>query len=202
MTTSPIHAPTIDLTDRAVRQVQTLLRTGDGTAGYGLRIGVTPGGCAGLSYSLALAAQADPDDVVLAQDGFDVFVHRTMSPLLRGVRIDFVESLTSSGFTFDNPNAANACGCGTSFAPTDGAHDESADLVLLGQIEQALEDVRPYLRGDGGDLDVVSVADGVVTVRLTGACGGCSMASATVTGVIEKRLRDAVPGIRRVVALT
>jgi len=200
----------IKLSDRAVDKVRALLASADpdvagaDAPGRGLRIGVTPGGCAGYSYSLALAAQADPDDLVLTQDGFEVFVHRAMSPLLRGIRIDYVESIASSGFTFDNPNAGDACGCGTSFAATASAEqaveEEAADLALRRRVEAALDDVRPYLRSEGGDVDVVSVASGTVTLQLTGACGSCSMSTVTLRGVIEKRLFEAVPGVRRVVA--
>ena len=188
----------IELTDRAVRKVRSLLDSGTDTAGFGLRIGVEAGGCSGYQYSLALAPEADPEDLVVSQDGFEVFVNRTMAPLLRGVRIDYVESLTSSGFTFNNPNASDSCGCGNSFAATAVAEQSAADAALRSRVEQAMADIRPYLRSDGGDATVVSVVDGVVSVRLTGTCGSCSMASGTVTGVIERRLKESLPEVRRV----
>ena len=184
----------IELTERAAGKVRTLLRGGEDTEGFGLRIGVD----AGYQYNLTLAPQADPGDVVVPQDGFDVFVHNTVAPLLRGVRIDYVESLTSSGFTFDNPNAADACGCGTSFSATSAAESGVADAALFARVQEAIGEIRPYLQGEGGDVTLVDVADGVVSVRLTGACGGCSAALGTVTNVIERRLKEALPEVCKV----
>lgn len=189
----------IDLTERAVRRVRALLDSGEDTAGFGLRVGVDPGGCAGYSYTLALAPAPDTGDLVMSQDGFEVFVHPSMAPLLRGLRIDYVESLASSGFTFDNPNASGSCGCGTSFSAGEPAQDSPAERELRERVEEAMGEIRPYLRADGGDVTVVGVRDGVVSVRLTGACQGCSSALGTLGGVIERRLKEMLPEIERVV---
>ncbi len=188
----------IDLTERAACKVRALLESGTGTGGFGLRIGVEAGGCAGYQYSLALAPAAGPDDAVAPQDGFDVFVHASMVPLLRGVRIDYVESIASSGFTFDNPNASDSCSCGTSFAASGAAEQGAADAALRARIEDAIAQIRPYLQEEGGDVSVVGVADGVVSVRLTGVCSSCSSAFGTITGVIERRLKEALPEVQRV----
>ena len=188
----------INFTDKAVAKVRTLIENGGDTAGYGLRIGVTPGGCAGYEYSLALEPHPGADDIVVSQDGFDAYVPEVMAPLLTGMRIDYVESLTSSGFTFTNPNAVDACGCGNSFSASAVAEQTAADVALRSQVEEAMADIRPFLQNDGGDVRVVAVSDGVVSVELIGACGGCSMATGTLTGVIEKRLREAVPGVAKV----
>lgn len=193
---------TIQLTDRAVHKVRTLLTAGTDTAGFGLRIGVDPGGCAGYQYSLALAPEAEPEDVVVSHDGFDVYVHNSMAPLLHGIRIDYVESLASSGFTFDNPNAADACGCGTSFSATATAERDVADAALRSRVEQAMTEIRPYLQSEGGDVTVVSVVGGVVAVQLVGACGSCSLSQGTVTGVIERRLKEALPEVKRVTTVS
>jgi len=67
------------------------------------------------------------------------------------------------------------------------------------RVESALDEVRPALRMDGGDVELVSVEEGVVSVRLLGACGGCPMATMTLVGFVEERLRQRVPEIRRVV---
>jgi Fe-S cluster biogenesis protein NfuA len=71
------------------------------------------------------------------------------------------------------------------------------------KIEQALETIRPYLRADGGDVELVSVSDeGIVEVRLTGACVGCPMSQMTLRAGVERALMREVPGIRRVEAVT
>ena len=69
------------------------------------------------------------------------------------------------------------------------------------KVEKALEDIRPSLQMDGGDIELVSVEDGIVKVRLTGACGGCSMSQATMTLGVEKAIRRTVPGVKKVVAV-
>ncbi len=69
------------------------------------------------------------------------------------------------------------------------------------QIEQALKEIRPGLQADGGDIELVDVADGVVRVRLTGACGGCPMAQMTLKEGVERVIRERVPKIKRVEAV-
>ncbi|RJR41422.1 MAG: NifU family protein [Desulfobacteraceae bacterium] len=67
------------------------------------------------------------------------------------------------------------------------------------KVEEALEKVRPSLQADGGDVQLVDVgADGVVKVRLTGACGGCPMSQMTLKMGIEKVLKMNVPEVSRV----
>ncbi len=69
------------------------------------------------------------------------------------------------------------------------------------QIKESLEKIRPVLNADGGDVEFVSVEDGVVRVRLRGACGGCPMSQMTLKMGIENRLKKDVPGVLRVVAV-
>lgn len=69
------------------------------------------------------------------------------------------------------------------------------------KIEKALNDIRPALQMDGGDIQLVSIDDGVVKVRLTGACGGCPMSQVTMTQGVEKAIKRAVPEVKKVVAV-
>ncbi len=69
------------------------------------------------------------------------------------------------------------------------------------QVEFIVNKLRPYLQGDGGDVELVDVKDGVVFVRMLGACSGCSMSDVTLSNVIEFALIEEVPGIVRVVAV-
>ena len=70
------------------------------------------------------------------------------------------------------------------------------------EVRKALEDVRPMLQADGGDVELVEVTeDGVVRVRLQGACQGCPMAQMTVKNGIEQLLKEKVPGIAEVEAV-
>ncbi|MGA9755426.1 MAG: NifU family protein [Desulfobaccales bacterium] len=68
-------------------------------------------------------------------------------------------------------------------------------------VEQALEKIRPLLQRDGGDIELVEVNDGVVKVRLTGACKGCPMSQMTLKQGVEKLLLKEVPGLKEVQAV-
>jgi len=66
------------------------------------------------------------------------------------------------------------------------------------KVKETLNLIRPRLQADGGDVEFVSLADGVVKVRLTGACGGCPMATMTLKTGIERFLKDRIPEIKTV----
>jgi Fe-S cluster biogenesis protein NfuA len=70
------------------------------------------------------------------------------------------------------------------------------------KVKAILDDVRPALQADGGDVELVEVDDqGIVKVRLQGACSGCPMASMTLKNGIERALKEAIPQVKEVVAL-
>lgn len=70
------------------------------------------------------------------------------------------------------------------------------------RVESALNKVRPSLQADGGDVELVEVtSDGVVKVKLTGACGGCPMSQMTLKMGIEKTIKQEVPEIKEVIAV-
>lgn len=68
-------------------------------------------------------------------------------------------------------------------------------------VEKALAKIRPMLQRDGGDVELVDVTDGVVKVRLTGACKGCPMSQMTLKNGIERLLKQEVPGLTAVEAV-
>ena len=69
------------------------------------------------------------------------------------------------------------------------------------KVEAALEQIRPALLADGGDVQLVDVNEGVVTVKLVGACAGCPMATMTLRHGIERLLKEQVPEVKEVVAI-
>ena len=69
------------------------------------------------------------------------------------------------------------------------------------KVKAALDQIRPALQADGGDVELVSVKDGTVSVKLTGACGGCPMATMTLKKGIERVLKEQVPEVKEVVAV-
>ena len=66
------------------------------------------------------------------------------------------------------------------------------------QVQKALDKVRPMLQADGGDVELVDVQDGIVKVRLKGACGGCPMSQMTLKNGIERVLKAEIPGVKAV----
>jgi Fe-S cluster biogenesis protein NfuA len=69
------------------------------------------------------------------------------------------------------------------------------------RVEAALKKVRPALQADGGDVELVEVKDGIVSVRLTGACGSCPMSTMTLKMGVERAIRQEVPEIKKLVAV-
>ncbi len=69
------------------------------------------------------------------------------------------------------------------------------------KVEAALNKIRPALQADGGDVELVEVKDGIVKVRLTGACGGCPMSQMTLKMGIERILKKEVPEVKEVQAV-
>jgi len=73
------------------------------------------------------------------------------------------------------------------------------EVKMEEKVKKALEKIRPALQADGGDVELVEVTkDGVVKVKLTGACGGCPMAQMTLKNGIERVLKEEVPQVKKV----
>ncbi len=69
------------------------------------------------------------------------------------------------------------------------------------KVEEVLRKIRPSLQADGGDIELLDVDDGVVKVKLTGACAGCPMSTMTLKMGVERILKDQIPGVKKVEAL-
>ncbi|MCA9406596.1 MAG: iron-sulfur cluster assembly accessory protein [Candidatus Omnitrophica bacterium] len=108
-------ATVVKLTAAALEKIKSMMAK-EGKEGHGLRIGVIPGGCAGLSYDLRFQKKAYDNDIVYQQGDLQIFVNPESITFLNGTEIDYVDTLKESGFQYRNPNAQNSCGCGTSFS--------------------------------------------------------------------------------------
>jgi iron-sulfur cluster assembly accessory protein len=104
----------ITLTKKAADKVKELSKE-EKKEGSGLKLYVFPGGCSGFQYGLDFEEKPEENDIVLEQHGVKIFVDKDSVDMLKGVKIDFVDSLQGSGFKIDNPNVGNSCGCGKSF---------------------------------------------------------------------------------------
>jgi iron-sulfur cluster assembly accessory protein len=109
----------IELTDLAASQLQSLLREKTPPEG-GLRVFVQGGGCAGLQYGMVLEDAAGEGDTVVESKGVRMFVDPFSAQCLEGACIDYQDGPAGAGFRVDNPNAAAACACGSSFCMEGG----------------------------------------------------------------------------------
>jgi Fe-S cluster biogenesis protein NfuA len=76
---------------------------------------------------------------------------------------------------------------------------DNMSSIFYNKVEEALNKIRPFLQADGGDVELVRVTeDGIVEVKLTGACIGCPMSQMTLRAGVERALLKEIPGIRRV----
>ena len=116
------------ITDAAVDRIKTLLAK-ENKPDAGLRLYISGGGCAGMSYGMSIDDTVSADDAVVTTNGVKVLVDKLSLIYLRGSKIDFVENLQTSGFQIDNPNAASSCGCGLSFKANKDATNEAKTLT-------------------------------------------------------------------------
>ncbi len=105
----------LTLTDGAVEQLRRLMEEKGVPEGHSLRVGVKGGGCAGFSYILGFDLPKE-NDGHFEINGIPVIMDKAHAIYLVGIEIDFVQGLNNRGFTFNNPNAKESCGCGTSFS--------------------------------------------------------------------------------------
>jgi len=81
-----------------------------------VRVGVLGGGCSGMSYSLTLDTEVDEDDILITLDSVNVYVDPHSAAILEETVIDYVKTLQTEGFVFNNQKANTTCGCGMSFS--------------------------------------------------------------------------------------
>jgi iron-sulfur cluster assembly accessory protein len=105
----------VALTPVAAQEVRRYIEEQGAADGAGLRVGVLPGGCSGFQYGLNIEDEPGEDDMILESQGLRLFVDPFSLQYLQGTEIDYVSTFQGSGFTFNNPNSAGGCGCGSSF---------------------------------------------------------------------------------------
>ncbi|MGE4610667.1 MAG: iron-sulfur cluster assembly accessory protein [Paracoccaceae bacterium] len=101
----------VTMTDAAAKQISSLMNDGEKK---GLRIGIKKGGCAGMEYTMDYVDDVDPLDEVIEFNGARVMIAPMAQMFLFGTEIDYTVSLLEAGFSFNNPNVTEACGCGES----------------------------------------------------------------------------------------
>src|SRR5690606_34640672 len=102
----------ITLTDAAAARVREIMASREGAKG--IRVGIKKGGCAGMEYTVDLVTEPDPKDDHVEHNGAHVYVAPEATLFLLGTEMDFESTRLRTGFVFNNPNQASACGCGES----------------------------------------------------------------------------------------
>src|SRR5271170_7173811 len=112
MTETVTIKPIVGLTARAGEECKSLLALPE-NAGKNFRYYVEQGGCSGMQYGMVFDEKRE-GDLVSERDGVHVLVDPISANYLRGMEVDFSDSLTGGGFKISNPNAKQSCGCGKS----------------------------------------------------------------------------------------
>ena len=106
----------VEITEKAAEKIKYFAEKDGITENIGLRVAVKGGGCSGLTYDLDITDKELESDKIVEQYGVKVMVDKRSYIFLVGTVLDFSDGLNGKGFTFENPNAKKACGCGTSFS--------------------------------------------------------------------------------------
>ena len=115
-TTAPVvDSKPLGLNGTAIAKVKEIMAQ-QNPVPAGLRVGVVGGGCSGFSYSMSFENGAGMMDKTFDFEGLKVYVDATSLMYLKGVNVDYIETLEGAGFKFDNPNVKSTCGCGSSFS--------------------------------------------------------------------------------------
>jgi iron-sulfur cluster assembly protein len=112
----------VRLSDAASARIQEIMANADGKY-LGVRVGVTNGGCAGMSYTMDYAESANPLDEIVEDKGVKIFIDPKAILFLIGTEMDFVRERLGARFVFNNPNQTAACGCGESVSITPAKAD-------------------------------------------------------------------------------
>ncbi|MGA9565844.1 MAG: iron-sulfur cluster assembly accessory protein [Candidatus Korobacteraceae bacterium] len=113
-TTPAVDILPINFTNTAITKVKEVMAQ-QNPVPAGLRVGVVGGGCSGFQYSMSFENGAGMMDKTFSFDDLKVFVDATSLMYLKGVTVDYIETLEGAGFKFENPNVKSTCGCGSSF---------------------------------------------------------------------------------------
>ena len=103
----------ITLTEKAASKVKLLLEK-ENKNDYGLRVGVTAGGCSSYMYDISLEKAPKENDTIIEEKGVKMFINPESIAFMKGSTVDFIDALQNAGFKINNPNVKTTCGCGHS----------------------------------------------------------------------------------------
>jgi Fe/S biogenesis protein NfuA len=174
----------IEITDRAKEGLAKILQPRGKDVGLRLLVtGGTPGAYQS-EFQFVTAGQESPDDTILDQGPFKVYVDPTSLPKIEGVKIDYVPTFKGPSFKIDYP------------AP-------HWDDPIANQLQQLIvERINPGLASHGGYVALLDVQEGTAYMSMGGGCQGCGLAGVTMTQGIEVMIKDEIPEIKKVIDQT
>ena len=183
--------PTVEFTTLAKDKVLHFMQM-QGSESLAVRIQVASPSPLDPRYDITIIEPDEkcPEDLVFDGYGFEVVMEPESAKLLEGARVDWIETLTESGFKVENPNLAPI-----GSKPLEGP--------LADRVRQAIDQfVNPGVAQHGGHVTLVAVRDKIVYLQMGGGCQGCGMASVTLSQGIERILQEQVPEIEGVEDVT
>lgn len=174
-----------DLAKKKILEVQD----SEGRRGNGLRVMVRSGGTPRVEYALHFVEQdgGAPDDTVVDLGELKIHIDPQSVPFLKDAKLDYVETLTESGFKVEAPHAGPP--------KPSGPLAEAVQKVID-------EKINPAVASHGGWVSLVDVKESIAYLRLGGGCQGCGMVDVTLKQGIEVMIRETVPGILKVMDVT
>jgi len=178
----------IKVTDTATQKFLEAVKSEE-REGHGLRVIVQNGGTYRPEFALNFVApgEAAADDTEVDVGKFKVYMDPESVKWLEGASIEFVETLSESGFKVDAPNAG--------LSKVEGPLADSVQRVLD-------EHINPQVASHGGHVSLVAIEDETAYLRFGGGCQGCGMINVTLKQGVEKVLFAEVPDIKKVMDVT
>ena len=103
----------VSISQKAIDKVKEFSKVEEKSS-PGLRVYVAGGGCAGLTYGMAVEEKSTDEEIIIETAGLKIFIDPFSAKYLNGSTIDYLESIESSGFKISNPNVTSTCACGKS----------------------------------------------------------------------------------------
>ncbi len=177
----------LTITDKAKQRVLEAVKA-EGKPDLGLRVSIDGRSPAGLQFGLALITpdEVQEDDVVVDGDGVKIYLDAEAAPRMENASLDFVETLSESGFKVLNADE------GTKW-----------DDPVSQRVQKVLDEkINPGVAGHGGWVELLGRKEDTVYLKLGGGCQGCGMVDVTLKQGIEVMLKEDVPEILHVVDQT
>ena len=178
----------VTITDAAQKKFHEIIAA-EKRDGHGLRLIVRGGGTPQPDFGLNFVPpdEDSSNDVVVEAGPIKVFLASDIAKYFDGASVDFIESISESGFKIEAPKA--------------GIPKPSGPLAEA--VEKVLNDkINPAIAGHGGQISLVAIDDSTAYLKFSGGCQGCGMANVTLKQGVEKALLEDVPEIKRVLDIT